>query len=61
MSLTVDYQEQAKWITPNMNLKGLSGQNNFCLFFSEKFLTDLKTNFTKFELSTIASLQDITI
>ena len=29
-----------------------SGRKNFCSIFCHKILTDLKTNFTKFELST---------
>ena len=35
-----------------MKLKGHSGRKVFGLIFSQKILTDLNANFTKFELST---------
>ena len=41
-------------------LKGHSGRKFFCLAFSQKFLTDQKTNFTNFELSTTFCFQDMT-
>ena len=41
--------------------KGNSGRAKFLLGFLSKFLTDLKTNFTKFELSTTFRSQDLRI
>ena len=42
-------------------LKKHSGSYFFCSVFSQKFLTDLKTNFTKFELSTTFRSQNTTL
>ena len=44
-----------------IKLKGHSGRKFFWLIFSRKTLTNLKTNFTKFELSTTFRSQDIII
>ena len=42
-----------------LELKGLSGRKFFCLVFSQKNLTDLKTKFTQVKLSTTFRFQDL--
>ena len=41
------------------NLEGRSSRKFFCWVFSQKNLTDLRTNFTKFEVSTIFLTRDM--
>ena len=42
-------------------LKGHPSRKNFYSVFPQKILTDVKTNFTKFELSTTFCSQEMTI
>ena len=46
------------WIKCNYNKNYNLGRKNFCSVFSQKFLTDLKTNFIKFKLYTTFRFQD---
>ena len=47
-----NYPDQTNSTDEAQNLKGHSSRKFYCSIFSQKILTDMKTNFTKFELST---------